>query len=519
MLFPSHDRRAYVGAERINVTGAIRYYSDILASSVAYWTKYLEDTDLQQHALDLENIGLSGSVQYLNGLDKSNIYSEALGNDTLALNWNFRNVTGSDGTGNFTVQDFSSGSVTDRDNFSWVGKISGLYYTGQGHGFPASSTRAVNAKRLNSYRFIDPERPVSSDMIQIFSDEDDLAPNLRREEILPNFVYSLEKSLYEAISQEMLDFFAGVIDFNDVIGHPVHYYRHRYKELEKLRQIFFRRVNKVTEVEKYTEYYKWFDDAITTIISQLVPASSEYINDIQNVIESHVLERNKYQNKLGIFDSDKFSIERVLPDGAPIMADVGDDSFIDTTTTLVKSPRDTKSHINFWKKRADRTSSEITSGDATVDAQRNTFRDIIYSVPIISGASAPPTLRKLDGTKYQPSSFFRKTRSQRFALSAQMEDVEHGKNLNRDRVLTRNIRGGVNFESAKNFDFAASILRPAGPINHDDGKFVPLNVMLGFVSESTQIPVFQDVTAPKELITKKKKTFKVLPDRDWETIQ
>ena len=127
-----------------------------------------------------------------------------------------------------------------------------------------------------------------------------------------------------------------------------------------------------------------------------------------------------------------------------------------------------------------------------------------------------PTLRKLDGTKYQPSSFFRKTRSQRFALSAQMEDVEHGKNLNRDRVLTRNIRGGVNFESAKNFDFAASILRPAGPINHDDGKFVPLNVMLGFVSESTQIPVFQDVTAPKELITKKKKTFKVQTGRDWE---
>ena len=511
-------KRAFVGADKINVTGAVSYYSDVLMSSVAYWTKYIEDTDLQQHALDIENVGLSGSIQYLNGLDKSNIHSEALGNDTLALNWNFRSVTGSDIAGKFTVQDFSSGSVTDRDNFSWVGKISGLYYTGQGESFEASSTKVVNPKRLNTYKFIDPERPVSSDMIQIFTDEDDLTPNLRREEILPNFVYSLEKSLYESISQEMLDFFAGVIDFNDVIGHPVHYYRHRYKELEKLREIFFRRVTKVTEVEKYTEYYKWFDDAITTIISQLVPASTEYINDIQNVVESHVLERNKYQNKLGIFDSDKFSLDRIMPDGTPLTTDSSDDDsdYIDTTSPKESSPRDTTIHLSFWKKRADRRASEITSGDPIIDVQRNTFRDVIYSVPIVSGAAASPTLRKLNGTKYQPTTFFRKTKSNMVKLNATIEDTHFGKNLNNVRTLTRDLRGGVNFESAKNFDFAASITKPAGPVNRTNGAFVPLNVMLGFVSESTEIPVFKNVSRPSEQIVKQKKTFKVQTGRDWE---
>lgn len=512
-------KRVYVGADKVNVTGAVNYYSDVQISSVVFWTKYLQDTDLQQHALDLENIGLSGSIQYLNGLDTSSRYSESLNHKTLALNWNFRNLTGSDATGNFVVQDFSSGSQTDRNDYGWVGKLSGRYHTGYGDGFPVSSTNIVNAKRLNSYRFVDPERPVSSDMIQIFTDEDDLSPNLRREEILPNFVYSLEKSLYEAISQEMLDFFAGVIDFNDVIGHSVHYYRHRYKELEKLRQVFFRRVTEVAQVEKYTEYYKWFDDAITTIISQLIPASSEYINDIQNVIESHVLERNKYQNRLNIFDSDKFSIERVLPEGASMHGSPtfpGDADYVAASTSKESSPRPTNTHIAFWKTRADRSAAEITSGDPIIDAQRNKFRDVIYSNPVNSGAAAPPTLRKLDGTKYQPSNYNRKTQGYPLTLNVQMQDVHQGKNLNNARVLTRDIRGGVNFESAKNFDFAASITRPAGPINNESSKFVPLNVMLGFVSDSTKIPVFKNATRPDEAIVKQKKTFKVQTGRDWE---
>lgn len=520
--FIESAKRAYVGANRTNLTGTVNNRSDVLVSSVAYWAKYLENTDLQQHSLDLENVGLSGSIQplsplaYLSGSDR---HIETLGHDTLVFNWNFRNVTGSDAAGKFAVQDYSSGSAMHRAAFGWAGGLSGFQYTGYGFGFPASSTTAAKKQSINTYKFVDPERPVSSDMVQIFTDTDDLTPNLRREEIVPNFVYSLEKSLYNAVSEEMLDFFAGVIDFNDIIGHPVHYYRDRYKDMEKLRESFFRRVTEVSTIEKYTEYYKWFDDAITTIISQLVPASSEYVNDIQNVVESHVLERNKYQNKLNILDSNKFDLERVLPFGAtaePAGGGSGPDSYTEWATTMVSSPRSTTSHIPFWRKRADRKSPEITSGNPIIDAQRNTFRDIIYSQPNVSGAAAPPTLKKLDGTKYAPGNS-RKRLSAPFRLNAAIEDTQFGKAFNNDRSLTRNIKGGTNFESNKNFDFAASIVKPAGPINREGGKFVPLNVMIGFVSESTEIPVFRKDNQPSEMIVKKKKTFKVQTGRDWES--
>ena len=68
-------------------------------------------------------------------------------------------------------------------------------------------------------------------------------------------------------------------------------------------------MNRTSNVEKFIGYYKWFDDTLTEIISQLVPASSEFVNDVLNVVESHVLERNKYKSKfptLDFIDDDEY---------------------------------------------------------------------------------------------------------------------------------------------------------------------------------------------------------------------
>ena len=131
-------------------------------------------------------------------------------------------------------------------------------------------------------------------MINILSDDDEV---LEFYETIPNYVFTVEKSMYAAISEEMINFFAGAVDFNNVIGEPVNRYRSRYKGLEKLREAFFERVTTTSEVEKFVEYYKWFDDALSSIISQLVPASADFVDDVLNVVESHTLERNKYETK------------------------------------------------------------------------------------------------------------------------------------------------------------------------------------------------------------------------------
>ncbi len=50
------------------------------------------------------------------------------------------------------------------------------------------------------------------------------------------------------------------------------------------------------------EFYQWFDDAISAMIMNLIPATSDFAG-VQNTVESHILERNKYQHKFPTIDS------------------------------------------------------------------------------------------------------------------------------------------------------------------------------------------------------------------------
>ncbi len=119
-----------------------------------------------------------------------------------------------------------------RNNYGWVGEIGGYQHTGYGYGYNASSTDVVKTENYNTLKFVDPEAPTSSEMINVLSNSDRLY-NLSKDK--PEYIHIIEKSMYNAISEEMLSFFAGVVDFNNVIGEPVYRYRHEYKSLIQLR--------------------------------------------------------------------------------------------------------------------------------------------------------------------------------------------------------------------------------------------------------------------------------------------
>ena len=111
--------------------------------------------------------------------------------------------------------------------------------------------------------------------------------------------------MYQTISEEIVRMFSSIKDFNNLIGDPVNLYRPNYKRMEKLRQLFFERVNNIPELDKYVEYYKWLDSALNIMLADLIPASANVDTDesiIKNMVESHVLERNKYRHKYPTFE-------------------------------------------------------------------------------------------------------------------------------------------------------------------------------------------------------------------------
>ena len=290
----SAAKRYYVGARRVNFTGSIVTRSDVRASSFRYWTDVLPTGTIDMHARSVDSYGTFNPTRqaYTFQSDNPGIYIPQV--DTLALHWDFADVTGSDSSGRFNVNDFSSGSLDSGSGGDLYHEspqhINSRQHTGRGDFFPASST-PVRKELLYTDRLELPEYAVSSDMVQVKNmDDAAYAPMLRPE----TFYYAIEKSMYRSISERMLHLFASVEELNDLIGDPVNRYRPNYKSMEKLRQIFFSKVGNTPDLQKYLDYYKWLDSSIGQMLEQLFPASAKVAPGVRNIVESHLLERSKF---------------------------------------------------------------------------------------------------------------------------------------------------------------------------------------------------------------------------------
>ena len=211
------------------------------------------------------------------------------------------NLTGSDASGQFLIEDFASGSTAQKLKFGdhWASPISRYNYSGRGDNFVADANlanQAIDIDFVQSAKLKLPEVVNSDDMIKILTQQDEMV--FTRDTNYVEHFLSVEKSMYQTISEEMLRFFATVSNFNNLVGEPVNRYRPFYKKMQKLRELFFEGVeNDRLDLEKFIEYFKWIDDAVTIMIAQLIPLSSNNTEFLRNMVESHILERNKYWTK------------------------------------------------------------------------------------------------------------------------------------------------------------------------------------------------------------------------------
>ena len=222
------------------------------------------------------------------------LYSQVKNTNTLCLHWNFETITGTDSNAEFVISDISSGSLEllDTDNISLYTKYQ---FTGIGEGFLPNDSSAVKVEHLPVAVRNLPDDINIDDFVNILSQDDETYTR----DILPlNHFFSVEKSMHAVISQDMIDWIGTIKDFNDLIGKPKNRYEMEYRELEKLRNLFFRNVENEPDFDLFLSFYKWIDAAVLNSVLQVVPASLNMIDNVFNIYESHVLERNKYQHKL-----------------------------------------------------------------------------------------------------------------------------------------------------------------------------------------------------------------------------
>ena len=294
------NKKLFVGAHRTNFNGSVLTKSDVRLLSFRYWGDYLTDSEITYHAKDPANFGRENPGQNSHVWEGNIGFLHVPNIDTLALHWDFDTISSSATDGTFVVEDITSGSTVANatgnqrynvGNYSQTIKNS---HPGKGYGFSESSSDVYTIEYIPTARITPPENLLSSKMIQILSTDDEALPRSSRPS--KNF-FAIEASMYDVISRKMLNFFSSIDDFNNQIGAPIHKYRERYKGLEKLRQLFFERVSATPDVDKFVNLYKWLDSAIESVLVNLVPASAEVSENIRTIIESHVLERNKYRHK------------------------------------------------------------------------------------------------------------------------------------------------------------------------------------------------------------------------------
>ena len=564
------SKRLYIGANRQNFTAsAVDYYSDVYVSSLRYWLRDVTRQELIAHAADSQNYGTLHPYQnsFLFQKGGATVGAKLAGSvevpqmGTLALDWNFDTVTGSDASGQFIVPDFSYGTNSDRyselsrpsatatitfnnasaaaydgetftitstdgttvvytldddtasntygasttnigiqggSTAAWiasrvnvaivssnnahyhkitVSKVSatltltqvgsgmsgnntvttsdatditvygfnggngtlGSQYVGKGINFGASATDVAERKDIYSYRQELPEVINSNDQVEIVNFEEEV---FTRESRPIEYFYAFEKSMYRAISEDMINLFATMKDFHNLIGEPVNRYRMNYKKMEKVRQLFFQRASNTPDLDKFLEFYKWIDNSVSDMLNNLVPATAPFASKTRDVIESHVLERNKYWSKFPIIEKTEprnprppvnenrstntyyeTAFSKIIATSAPtnpghspvptaqqpaksreIMSTVvSRGSFLNSPNSILGSagqlanPRGAQKYNPlYWKIRAGTTNPVMTTGDSTIDSARETLREVMRNGFTDKGQmSSVPTLGRV----------------------------------------------------------------------------------------------------------------------------
>jgi len=450
--FLANPKRLYAGAHITNFTGAALQYSDAKIVSLRYWMNYLDNTVIQDHAMDPSNFGAGrpdrsayllhsdlGAFTSSNGIVSASVEVPQI--ETLALYWDFETLTGSDNgsgspttfDGKFTIQDVSSGSTALAKRYDWLGKILKYQHTGRGNFFPINNTSSIDTVYLYAAKQQLPETVFGDDNIRVLSRAE--TEVFTKETRPTKTYYAFEKSMYQVISDEIINYFSSIREFNNLVGNPVNRYRQEYKDIKYLRQFFFERIGNTPDLDKFIDYYKWLDATLEAMLMQLVPASAQTSDGIDNIVESHILERNKYWNKFALIET--------------VTATEGGAKGINNLLYNWRTGHRPISGLEadncpYWFHRAERDTAPLSSSDGATDWQAvNTDRNRILSA-------------SLQVLERQYSTPFKYTV---------------------DR--TKNIHGGINYSDNKRYYYFRGVNMPHGEVTEADCGLsgVPKNVI------------------------------------------
>lgn len=289
--FKSANKTVFIGADREDITGELIKSTDIKVLSFNSWTKALTEEELKKRASHLTTYGIEDSFLYPN-TPAGTVHRNPEYLSSLVLKMQLGDYSSEKLENMQRIKDETGGSGDLR---AFFGDIRGYSYPMVPNGFTSNYDNAITIEHLPALQTVPISNVHGLDAISVKNSDVDYQEKDSKPELK---ILSFEKSMYRVISNEIFDFLSGTKSFNNLIGEPVNKYRQKYKFMDYLKRSFFTGVQNESQLDRFITYYRWLDKSIGHFLSFLIPGSSVANIGIENVVESHILERNKIQYKL-----------------------------------------------------------------------------------------------------------------------------------------------------------------------------------------------------------------------------
>jgi hypothetical protein len=253
-------------------------------SRIRFWTKYLTNPELIEHARNVESVGVEDPKTNYNFITNASGSWERLRVDATCA----QTTTSSDAGGKISIFDYS------QNNFHLAGS-----------GFGALQQSIENERFASSVISMQFDEALTTNKIRVrsFLDFDNaesegvsIAPfyEIERSEVpLDDLRFSIEVSATRTLDEDIAKIFATLNEIDDAIGAPELQFSPDYPRLDVLRDVYFNRLTEKIKMKQLYEFFRWFDSSMGALIEKFIPSNTRFFGS-NYVIEPHSLERAKF---------------------------------------------------------------------------------------------------------------------------------------------------------------------------------------------------------------------------------
>lgn len=114
------------------------------------------------------------------------------------------------------------------------------------------------------------------------------------EENLDDNRFSVEVSSVQGINEDIMNILGTMDAIDNAIGQPNLAFESEYRDLNALRELYFKRLTDKVNFKEFFAFFRWFDRSIGKFVDYLLPSKTNFLGT-NFIVESHFLERHKHR--------------------------------------------------------------------------------------------------------------------------------------------------------------------------------------------------------------------------------